>query len=158
MAVFTFCRLPVNHYTSHNRLISPCSGLLFLGCLKQAFKLLSNVSKCPRSLVNPLLLLYWIGGGCSRALTGILECVRLSAGLCLDKAACPLSLMPQLGRGMPPRSWNRKTAEGCHAYWGKGWPCRPGPLTQTTTEHNERRGIVWSQRLIAKASNPQMAR
>ncbi|AWP03327.1 Hypothetical protein SMAX5B_014183 [Scophthalmus maximus] len=44
------------------------------------------------------------GGGCSGALTGILECVGLSASLCLDKAACPLSLMPQLGRGMPPYS------------------------------------------------------
>lgn len=67
------------------------------------------------SLINPLLWFYWAARCCSGALTGILECVRLSASPCLDKAACPLSLMPQLGWGMPPCSWIRKTAEGVHS-------------------------------------------
>lgn len=56
-------------------------------------------------LVNPLLRLHWAAGARRiAALTGILECVTLSASLCLDKAACPLSPMPQLVPGMRPRS------------------------------------------------------
>ncbi|CAF96864.1 unnamed protein product [Tetraodon nigroviridis] len=78
-----------------------------------------------RSPADPVVLLYlprrgrWRGVG---APAGILECVRLSAGLCLDKAACPLSLMAQLGGGphrhpaprpganLSPRSEGKKRA------------------------------------------------
>lgn len=56
------------------------------------------------SLVNPFLYFNWTVELLQRGSAGVLECVRLSAGLCLDKAVCPLSLMPQLGRGMPPCS------------------------------------------------------
>lgn len=56
---------------------------------------------CVPALLTLYLVLYWAGGAAlgwgGGALAGILECVRLSACLCLDKAACPLSLMPPAG-------------------------------------------------------------
>lgn len=85
-----------------------------------------------------------IGDSGRGALVGILECVRLSAGLCLDKAAHPLSLMPQLGWGMPPCSWNRRTAERCHAFWGQGRSGEPCPADYTTPQQQWARPIVWS--------------
>lgn len=93
------------------------------------------------SLVNPSLgFTEWVvcdDGSSDGTLGGILECVRLSARRCLDKAPCPLSPMAQLGRGMPAapeiegqlKPAMHAEAEGrVGPGWGAGWGwCGGGP-------------------------------
>lgn len=77
--LFTLHYISVCYHTSHNRFISPYEGLLVDVCLVEVSELLTDVSKCPCSLVNPFLLLYWAGGaaaGLSLGSWSASDCLR----------------------------------------------------------------------------------